>query len=468
MLPKDLLDVTRYKGKIFPKFAGEQDLVLAEKLIKLYRAGVGKKVKVINKAIKKIENAENFRKVRGFAKILENFVIKSVDSDIDPLSVRMFLFERGFVTTKDERSKIIRLAAKHFGTDTETIENAMYADNEDELLVTDFRGISARELIKLYNLSLLQTAIFNSLRLTFWTSSAYKEIFRAIKWLGLMYELSGTENIIVEVTGPASILKMTRKYGTYMAKLVPYIIKAQDWWLKAEILENGRIYVLEIDSSKKSMFPEKVEKIEYDSSIEEEFARKLRVLGFDVYREPKIIKAGKYAFIPDFMIRKGNAEVFVEIVGFWTKEYLERKLYKIKQTKVPLIVIAREELGLDKHVPDVILFSKKIPVKGVIKKINEYLPEKITFEGDVVELIKASNVPEDYVVVGKYAIKKKILSKIKNEIDSANPQTLDDVKPILKKYKVGESVLPYLGYKVKWVGLGRAILMKSSQGDNEI
>ncbi len=468
MLPKDLLDVTRYKGRIFPKFADDQDLILAEKLIRLYKAGVGKKCKTVSRAIKKIEDAENFRKVRGFARILENFVKKSVSSDLDPFSVRMFLFERGFVTTKDERDRVLRLAAKHFGVDPETVESAMYADSEDELLITDFKEISPEELIKLYNLSLLQTAIFNSLRLTFWTSSAHKEIFRAIKWLGLMYEIHDNEKTLVEVTGPASILKMTRKYGTSMAKLVPYILRARDWWIKAEILENDRIYVLEIDSGRKSLFPEKVERIEYDSSIEEEFARKLKLLGFNVYREPRVIKAGKYAFIPDFMVKKGNAEVFVEIVGFWTKEYLERKLRKIKQARVPLIIVAREELGLDKHVPGVILFSKRIPIREVVKKIHEYMPEEVVFEGDVVELTRVSGVPDDYVVAGKYAIKREVLKKIKDEIDSVNPKTLDDVRPILEKYKVGESVLPYLGYKVKWVGLGKAMLSKSPQGDDEV
>ena len=40
MLPKELLDVTR-RGKIYPKFAWIDEMKLAEKIIRLYRAGVG-------------------------------------------------------------------------------------------------------------------------------------------------------------------------------------------------------------------------------------------------------------------------------------------------------------------------------------------------------------------------------------------------------------------------------------------
>jgi len=36
-------------------------------------------------------------------------------------------------------------------------------------------------------------------------------------------------------------------------------------------------------------------------------------------------------FLPDFTIRKGNKEVYVEVIGFWTAEYHKRKLEKLQQ-----------------------------------------------------------------------------------------------------------------------------------------
>ncbi|RLI74257.1 translation initiation factor IF-2, partial [Archaeoglobales archaeon] len=306
MLPKELLEVRKSKGKIFPKFAGNNDYTLAEKIIKIFRRGKGRKYGEVLAAIKTLENAKNYRKVRAFSRVMERFCIEKacifdVSSAIEPQKVRMFLFERGYVTSKKERQRIIEYAARFFNTTPEEIERAMYADRDEELVLVDVRQMTPELLIKLYNLSLLQTAVFDCLRLSFSVSSNHKEIFRRIKWLGLMYEIQDS----IEITGAASILKMTRRYGTSIAKLIPSIIKAEKWWIKAEIIDKERIYFFEIDDSSKHLFPDYDEKIEYDSSLEEEFARKIKTIKpeVEIVREPEVIKTGDYAFIPDFLIK---------------------------------------------------------------------------------------------------------------------------------------------------------------------
>jgi hypothetical protein len=469
VLPKELLEVKRFKGKIFPKFAAEGDYELAEKIIKIFSAGRGEKYGKVMTAIKTLENARNFRKVRGFARVLENYCVEKacmfdIASSLDPVKVRMFLFERGFVTTRKERDEVIQYAARYFNTTPEEIEQAMYADREEELILIEVRRMSPEMLIKLYNLSLLQTTIFNCLRLTFWTSSNHKEIFRAIKRLGLMYELYDDDGqMVTEVTGAASILKLTRKYGTSIAKLIPSILKSENWWIRAEIVDESRIYHLEIDDRHRDLFPEKEERIDYDSSLEEEFARKLKALDYEIIREPGVIKTGRYAFIPDFLVRRDDKEVYVEIVGFWTSEYLKKKIEKVKNAEIPLVVIAREDYGEGRGSEDVILFSRKIPYNKVIKAINSYLKleRKIKFDKDVIDLKGFSlsseelkrTLPENYVVAGGYAVKKDLFERIKAEICSSKPERLSDVKPILEKYGLGYSILTALGYRIKWIGL---------------
>ncbi|RLI78472.1 translation initiation factor IF-2 [Archaeoglobales archaeon] len=457
MLPKELLEVRRFKGKVFPKFASDKDHALAEKIIKIFRKGKGRKYGEVLAAIKTLENAKNYRKVRAFSRVVERFCVEKacifdISSPIEPQKVRMFLFERGYVTSKRERQRIVEYAAKFFNTTPEEIEKAMYADRDEELVLVDVRQITPNLLIKLYNLSLLQTAVFDCLRLNFWMSSNHKDVFRRIKWLGLMYEIQDS----IEISGAASILKMTRRYGTAIAKLIPSIVKAKNWWIRAEIMDRDRIYILEIDDSFKHLFPDYDEKVEYDSSLEEEFARKIKVIKPDVevIREPDVVKAGKYAFIPDFLIRKGDREVYVEIAGFWTPEYIKRKLEKVRDANVPLILIVREDYALEKvELDDVIVFSKSIPYNKVIKKLNEFLQDKVEFKGDVVKLNQKVELPTDYTKAGTYAIKRDLFSKIKGEIDALNPKKLKDVIPVLNKYDLTYDVLEAFGYKIRWVGL---------------
>ncbi len=381
MLPKELLEVKRAGGMIFPKFAGNNDLMLAKRVIDIYRKGLGKKMKVVQAKLREIENARNYKKVRAFAKLIERECEFEKVTDLDPLAVRMALFEKGFVTTLEGRKKILEEVAEKFGVDCEEIEKAMFADLEEEKILKSAPDVTPDQLLKRYNLSLLQTVIFNCLRLTFWISSNHKNVFRRMKLLGLMYELFESDGkMLISLTGAASIIKVTRRYGTSMAKLIPEIIRAKEWWIRGEILDEfeRKIYFLEISHRFRSLFPiEFDEKIEYDSSLEEEFARRIKfLLNCEVVREPGVIKAGRYAYIPDFLIRKGDREVYVEIAGFWTEEYVKRKLEKIREANVPLILIVREDLALDrpKGVLDVIRIKKgKIPYRDVVRRIKEYL-----------------------------------------------------------------------------------------------
>ncbi|HLL61104.1 MAG TPA: DUF790 family protein, partial [Candidatus Nitrosocosmicus sp.] len=74
--------------------------------------------------------------------------------------------------------------------------------------------------------------------------------------------------------------------------------------------------------------------ISYDSKIEKTFAQKFELFstGWSIEREPEpLISRSRTAFISDFILTKHENKVMVEIIGFWTSEYLERKIQKIAQ-----------------------------------------------------------------------------------------------------------------------------------------
>ncbi len=76
----------------------------------------------------------------------------------------------------------------------------------------------------------------------------------------------------------------------------------------------------------------------FDSSIEQTFAAAFASLanssavdGWQLVREPEplLLKAG--IFIPDFALTRGEQRIYIEILGFWTTSYRERKLQKLQQ-----------------------------------------------------------------------------------------------------------------------------------------
>ena len=118
----------------------------------------------------------------------------------------------------------------------------------------------------------------------------------------------------------------------------------------------------------------------YDSTLEKIFSS-LSLGSWKIKREPTILKAGKYAFVPDFSLQRDSMKVYLEIVGFWTPEYLEKKVEKLKEVKEPLILLIDRKLKCsEKDFPaqEVIFFDKKIPANEVMKILRKYEEKRLT------------------------------------------------------------------------------------------
>jgi Uncharacterized conserved protein len=78
----------------------------------------------------------------------------------------------------------------------------------------------------------------------------------------------------------------------------------------------------------------------FDSSIEQSFsegfsalARDHAVDGWSLEREPEPLLLEKGIFIPDFALTRLTQHIYVEILGFWTPAYRERKLHRLQQLR---------------------------------------------------------------------------------------------------------------------------------------
>jgi predicted nuclease of restriction endonuclease-like RecB superfamily len=76
----------------------------------------------------------------------------------------------------------------------------------------------------------------------------------------------------------------------------------------------------------------------FDSGIEQSFAEAFEALarrqgvdGWQLEREPEPLLLDSGIFIPDFAFTRGQHRIYVEILGFWTPAYRERKIQKLQQ-----------------------------------------------------------------------------------------------------------------------------------------
>jgi hypothetical protein len=133
----------------------------------------------------------------------------------------------------------------------------------------------------------------------------------------------------LEISGVLSLFHHTLVYGRALAELVPLLAWCRDFRLDATCVIRGRRVRYRLRGGD-PVFPSTPPRV-YDSQVEARFARDFARAApdWDVIREPEPILAGGRLLFPDFALRHRAAPDhcwLVEIVGFFTPEYLRNKL----------------------------------------------------------------------------------------------------------------------------------------------
>ena len=507
MLPSELLLVRRRKGRIWPRYArlSSENLEVAKLLIEAYGRHVGEKKNVLKELVSELEDAGyDYRFVRGLSVLLDRRSDFRCDVEVDPVDLRRRLYQVtgrfGVPTTLEERSRIIESVASELKLSAEKVEESFYADLDSELVLTEFNPLSPEELLKSYNVSLTQTLLFNSTELSFTASGNWQRIFYTVKRLGLIYEAYRSRGFWVKIDGPASLFKLTRRYGTALAKLLPAIIANPEWTAEAKILwkYTNMIYNFKIEDRRHSALFQTPQPsaVSYDSAVEENFAVRFQALksGWHLRREPEPVPAGNYVIIPDFSFEREGVKVYMEVVGFWTAEYLRRKIEKLKKIEVNMLVAVDEALACEKLEKlekraelNIVYYRKKIPLPPVLRYLEEafhHVKEKQTwfvrklpvkFEEPVVnyeefagrigvstESVRTAlteNPPQGYIVLPNSLVKKEKLEEIEKTIEEKMSMKgwlpLSEVAKIMEAEGVADvpNVLKTLGYRIVWRGI---------------
>jgi len=243
MLPSELLAVWKRKGTIWPRYAqlSDDNLEVAGDLIEVYKNHVGKKKSVVKEFTDEVEEkGYDYRFVRGLSFLLDRRSQFKCNDKINAVDLRRKIYhaacESGLPATSGQRRQIIEAVTSELKVTAEMVEEFFYADLDTELILEGFEPLSSVELLQEYNLSLTQTLLFDSTEVKFTSSGNWQRIFYSVKKLGLIYEAYQDGGFWVKLDGPASLFKLTRRYGTAIAKLLPVIVACPEWTVEAKIL----------------------------------------------------------------------------------------------------------------------------------------------------------------------------------------------------------------------------------------
>ncbi len=445
MLTADLARSRTYEGAITPLFidADEQRYRdTADELIQIFEEHLGEPKGELEDTIDELTIADtDYKIVQGLAKLLKDECEFETIAPVEPREIRQRLFEKANEsypivrqpTLGEDTQKLevyssvadqldITLEECYQGMYADLAENKRlvrfghrvsdeYDDTDDLSTTTRLTGDSEESyakdtitvdwLLTRYNLALAQAVLYDAteMRIRVWDS--FGTVFSYVKLFGLMHRIYPIDNNGNRVAstdvadgyeaildGAASLFSKSRKYGIRMANFLPALPLCDRWEMKADILDGegaspNRTLSFELDH-KEGLSSHYSAQGDFDSDVERTLAQKWERSNTDweLVREDDVLDLGAEVMLPDFAIEHPDGRrVVFEIVGFWTPEYLDEKLHKIREAEQDNLIIAVSErldcssedfAGMDDRV---LWFKSGIHVYDVVGLAEDYAVE---------------------------------------------------------------------------------------------
>lgn len=365
----------------------------AERMLLIYRHGTGRTRQELHRDVQNIFAEEGdcpSRRIEAFCKLLDDVSEWESDRRGRAAALRRTVFRAAatchpLVTAADslyehEVAAVKAQIAARLNRSWDEIDRELFADVIEFHRLKAFDGYAdGRALLARYNVAQVQAALFDGVSMTVWAADDFKTILRYAKLARLMHTIgrAGPGRYVFHLDGPASVLRETRRYGVAMAKFLPALLACRGWRMHAVVQTPRRGWTVALDLSPADRLnshlpaPE-----EFDSDVEAAFAAKWgpdKRDGWSLEREAEILHDGQKVFVPDFVFRHDDGRtVLMEIIGFWTPEYLQAKVATLRHFSDRRILLAVAE-SLTDSLPDLpaqtIRFKSALRISDVLDRL---------------------------------------------------------------------------------------------------
>jgi predicted nuclease of restriction endonuclease-like RecB superfamily len=405
MLTANLARSRTRSGTIAPLFINpdaHQYQETAHELIQIFEEHMGESKGELEETINQLTIADtDYKVVQGLAKLLKDECEFESVAPVEPCEIRQRLFEKAndsypivrqpTLGEDTQKLEVYTAVADQLGISLEECYRGMYADLEENKRLVRFGNRVAEEytdtgdtsaatrltgdsnesyaedtvtvewLLTRYNLALAQAVLFDATRMRIRVWDHFSTVFSYMKLFGLMHRIypideNGNRVANTDVAdgyeavldGPASLFSKTRKYGIRMANFLPALPLCDRWTMTAEILDDNttsNTLSFELDHTAELSSHYSAQDT-FDSDVERTFAGKWErsTTEWNLVREDDVLDLGGEVMIPDFALEHPDGRrAILEIVGFWTPEYLAEKLQKIRDADLDHLIVAVSE-----------------------------------------------------------------------------------------------------------------------------
>jgi predicted nuclease of restriction endonuclease-like RecB superfamily len=381
----------------------ERDYPWLRALIDEYERGVGSKRSAVLARLREplTSPAPKFKQ-RLAAEVLGSLSEGRVRAPVPPRDARWELFRAAAATTAP-RNCLVERVASELGTDSESLDRALFADLRSECNLAPLpstvapASLAVEANMRLVNGWLLRA---RSIRISAWGQT--RALVRQARLHGLICNIerapipqsrapsgpagfdavaeSPLEGVQLEVSGPLSLFRHTLVYGRALCALLPRALWCSQFELTALCEDGpGNAPMTLVVRSGDPLRPGRELK-PFDSKLEQRFARDFRKAApdWDVVREPRPLESSGTLIFPDFELvhrRDRSRRFLLEIIGFWTPRYLQDKLAKLRQAQLDNVILCIDEARAcsDAELPSsawLVRYKRRIDPLAVLNLVN--------------------------------------------------------------------------------------------------
>jgi predicted nuclease of restriction endonuclease-like RecB superfamily len=382
LLPDALLNYSVVGDTVVPHFLGEHDHPWLRVLLEEHERFVGRPQRELDARLREPLPCESPpRKRKQATHVLARLRQSHRKAAVPPRRARALVFGEA-ARTPDRPDAVLSRVAVSLGVSTGELQHSLFADLPGNRLVTaPAPSLSPGELALRTNLALAQALLFHARSVRIEADGNARALVRHSKWRGLICSVaqrSSAADAVLELSGPFALFRHTRLYGRALGEIVPLLAWCRRFRLRAETMSHGRRLMLQLATGD-PIFPS-VEPRRYDSRLEERFARDFRRLSpdWDVLREPEPVTAGGTLIFPDFALHHRHDSTrrwLLEIVGFWTPDYVARKLALYRSVRLPNLILCLDEARncATQDLPSaaqVVRFRRRVDPAAVLRLIS--------------------------------------------------------------------------------------------------
>lgn len=233
------------------------------------------------------------------------------------------------VLTTIERDARIAFAAAELEVTCAAVETMLWSDLPRERPVELPRGRPSEfEVAATANVHLLQRAMMRAQAVTLRVWGDAGQLIHTAAARGLLTTLArgSSGETIMHIVGPIALFHRTGVYGRALAGLIPLLADCERFEL--ELLSRGGDELYVVDVASPVLLPPVPARMAMPDMqllrLTKELARVAK--NIVVTPQPAPLTSGTSIVCPDLVLEHGGRKMYVEMIGFWTIEFLRTKL----------------------------------------------------------------------------------------------------------------------------------------------